>query len=152
MRWVRIGRTILLLIVLLGAAVAWAAEPVFPALTGRVVDDADVLAPDAKARLAGDLAAHEQATGDQVVVATVRSLQNLSIEEFANRLFRHWQLGDIYSPSELSPAHMAKSRTSRTLRNVDIVDELGLRPIDMYKVSACPLPFLSFLFFLFERS
>ena len=93
MRWVRTGRTILLLIVLLGAAVAWAAEPGFPALTGRVVDDADVLAPDAKARLAGDLAAHEQATGDQVVVATVRSLQNLSIEEFANRLFRHWQLG-----------------------------------------------------------
>ena len=77
MRWVRTGRTILLLIVLLGAAVAWAAEPVFPALTGRVVDDADILAPDAEARLAGDLAAHEQATGDQVVVATVRSLQNL---------------------------------------------------------------------------
>src|SRR6476646_458562 len=94
MRWVRTGRTILLLIVLLGAAVAWAAEPVFPALTGRVVDDADVLAPDAKARLAGDLAAHEQATGDQIVVATVRSLQNLSVEEFANRLFRYWQLGE----------------------------------------------------------
>ena len=31
--------------------------------------------PDAEARLTGELAAHEQATGDQVVVATVRSLQ-----------------------------------------------------------------------------
>ena len=28
-----------------------------------------------------------------MVVATVRSLQGLSVEEFANRLFRHWQLG-----------------------------------------------------------
>ena len=65
----------------------------FPALTGRVVDEAAVLAPETEARLTRDLAALEQATGDQVVVATVRSLQGLSVEEFANRLFRHWQLG-----------------------------------------------------------
>ena len=75
------------------ATVAVAVEPVFPALTGRVVDEAAVLSPEAESRLADELAAHERATGDQVVVATVQSLQGLSVEEFGNRLFRAWQLG-----------------------------------------------------------
>jgi uncharacterized protein len=87
------GVTFFLLGLAAAAVGAAAAEPSFPALTGRVVDEAGVLAPEAAARLAGDLAAHERATGDQVVVATVRSLQGLGVEEFANRLFRHWRLG-----------------------------------------------------------
>lgn len=86
MRWIAF-----LLLVLAMPAVA--AEPVLPALTGRVVDEAGVLAPEAKTRLGDALAAHERATGDQVVVATVPSLQGLTIEEFANRLFRAWGLG-----------------------------------------------------------
>ncbi|RKD32732.1 TPM domain-containing protein [Thermohalobacter berrensis] len=32
-------------------------------------------------------------TGAQIVVATVNSLQNRSIEEYANRLFRYWEIG-----------------------------------------------------------
>ena len=58
-----------------------------------MVDEAGVLAPEAETRLTAALAAHEQATGDQVVVATVPSLQGLTVEEFANRLFRTWRLG-----------------------------------------------------------
>ena len=84
---------ILVLALCVAVSAAWAAEPAFPALTGRVVDQADILTPETEARLTGDLAVLEQASGDQVVVATVRSLQGLSIEEFANLLFRHWQLG-----------------------------------------------------------
>ena len=54
---------------------AGAAEPTFPALTGRVVDQAEILSGATRERLTGMLAAHEQATGEQVVVVTVTSLQ-----------------------------------------------------------------------------
>ena len=64
----------------------------FPALTGRVVDQSGILAATRTA-LEGKLAALEAKTTDQLVVATVRSLQGTSIEDFGNQLFRHWQLG-----------------------------------------------------------
>lgn len=78
---------------LVAGAVALGGEPRWPALTGRVVDEAGVIEPAAEARLARALEAHERATGDQVVVATVGSLQGLDVEEYANRLFRAWALG-----------------------------------------------------------
>lgn len=64
-----------------------------PDLTGRVVDDAGIIDAQARSRLDSKLAAHEQKTSDQVVVATVSSLQGTTIEDFANQLFRHWKLG-----------------------------------------------------------
>ncbi|MCJ8142405.1 TPM domain-containing protein [Ancylobacter sp. A5.8] len=69
------------------------AEFAFPALTGRVVDAAAVLTPAARAALEEKLAAQEGATTDQFVVATVPSLEGTSVEEYANRLFRFWKLG-----------------------------------------------------------
>jgi len=65
----------------------------FPALTGRVVDAANVLSSSARAELTAKLAAFEAKTTDQVVVATVRSLDGRSVEDYANRLFREWKLG-----------------------------------------------------------
>ena len=65
----------------------------FPALSGRVVDDAGVLDSATRESLRAKLAAHEARTGNQIVVATVRSLNGNAIEEYANRLFRRWQLG-----------------------------------------------------------
>jgi uncharacterized protein len=65
----------------------------FPPLTGRVVDAAHLLQPEQQARLEAKLKAHEDRTSDQLVVATVPSLGDLTIEDYANRLFRHWQLG-----------------------------------------------------------
>ena len=65
----------------------------FPPLTGRVVDSANLLKPDERAALEAKLKAHEDKTTDQVVVATLRSLEGYEIEDYANRLFRHWQLG-----------------------------------------------------------
>ncbi|KAB1074668.1 TPM domain-containing protein [Methylobacterium planeticum] len=83
-----------LLIVLFGLSSAGvAAEPTFPALTGRVVDAAGILQPEERAGLEAKLKAYEDKTSDQVVVATVPSLQGTSIEDFGNRLFRAWQLG-----------------------------------------------------------
>src|SRR5215212_3085386 len=65
-------------------------QPAFPPLTGRVVDAANILKPEDRAALEQKLKAHEDKTTDQVVVATVPSLQGLTVEDYANRLFRHW--------------------------------------------------------------
>ncbi len=66
----------------------------FPALTGRVVDQANLLPPDVKQKLETKLADLEQKSRIQFVVATVRSLQGEEIEPYANELFRHWALGE----------------------------------------------------------
>ena len=75
------------------AAVASAADPQFPALTGRVVDEAGLLSAGARERLTERLAEHERATGEQIVIVSVTSLQGLPIEEFGYRLGRHWGIG-----------------------------------------------------------
>ncbi|WP_332681133.1 TPM domain-containing protein [Bosea sp. (in: a-proteobacteria)] len=84
----------LLALLLVFPLLAAAAEPSYPALSGRIVDNARLLGSDATSRIEQKLKAHEEKTTDQVVVATVRSLQGLTIEEFANGLFRAWALGD----------------------------------------------------------
>jgi uncharacterized protein len=82
-----------LVILLLLASPAPATEPRFPTLTGRVVDEAGILGPATQSELTTMLAAHEQATGNQVVVATLKSLQGYSIEDFGYQLGRHWGVG-----------------------------------------------------------
>ena len=69
------------------------AQPSFPALTGWVVDAANLLTPEAEARLEAKLKTHEEKTSDQVVVVTVPSLGELSIENYANNLFNSWGFG-----------------------------------------------------------
>ncbi|MBM6594057.1 TPM domain-containing protein [Microvirga pudoricolor] len=65
----------------------------FPPLTGRVVDAANLLQPGQRQSLEAKLMAYEDKTSDQVVVATVPSLGGTSVEDYANRLFRAWKLG-----------------------------------------------------------
>jgi uncharacterized protein len=65
----------------------------FPALTGRVVDDAHLLSPAARDALTRDLAAHESATGQQVVVVTVPTLGGRPIEDYGYQLGRRWGIG-----------------------------------------------------------
>jgi uncharacterized protein len=72
---------------------ARAAELTFPQLSGRVVDAAGILKPEERAGLEAKLKAFEDKTSDQVVVATVPSLQGTTVEDFGNRLFRAWRLG-----------------------------------------------------------
>jgi uncharacterized protein len=72
---------------------AVAAELTFPALSGRIVDGAGIISAEARSRIEAKLSAHEAKTSDQVVIATVRSLQDTSVEDYANRLYRHWALG-----------------------------------------------------------
>ena len=72
---------------------AWAGEA-FPALNGRVVDQAGILSPTARVDLEGKLATLENKSGIQLVVATVSSLGGQEIEPYANDLFRAWKLGE----------------------------------------------------------
>ena len=65
----------------------------FPALTGRVVDQASVLSPSIKDELETMLATHENNTTNQVVVVTIKSLGNAQIEEYSIELARHWGIG-----------------------------------------------------------
>jgi uncharacterized protein len=69
------------------------AEPTFPELTGRVVDDAQLLGADDKEQLTADLKALEDKSSDQVVVVTLPSLQGYSIEDYGYQLGRHWGIG-----------------------------------------------------------
>lgn len=83
----------LFLLLLFWSSFALAADPSYPALTGRIVDGANLIGIEARGRIEAKLKAHEDKTGDQLVVATVPSLQGAVIEDFANGLFRFWKLG-----------------------------------------------------------
>ncbi len=74
------------------ACAALAAD--FPPLTGRVVDQANILSPVTIADLERKLADLEQKSRIQLVVATVPSLGGEEIEPYANELFRAWKLGE----------------------------------------------------------
>jgi uncharacterized protein len=65
----------------------------FPPLTGRVVDQANVMSAESKSDIEAKLKALEDKSGIQLVVATVKSLQGGDIETYANELFRFWKLG-----------------------------------------------------------
>lgn len=66
----------------------------FPALTGRVVDQANIIQPDTRVAIEQKLADLETKSGIQLVVATVNSLEGQDVEPYANELFRKWALGE----------------------------------------------------------
>jgi len=70
-----------------------AAQPQFPKLTGRVVDAANILPPDVEARLDQKLAALEQQSRRQLVVATIPDLQDYDISDYGYQLGRAWGIG-----------------------------------------------------------
>ncbi len=63
----------------------WAA-PQFPALTGRVVDDAHILNDETRDSLTEKLAALEAKTSRQLVVVTVPSLGGYEISDYGYQL------------------------------------------------------------------
>ena len=69
------------------------AEPVFPKLSGRIVDQAGILAGADRASILQKLKALEEQSSDQLVVVTLSSLQGYAIEDFGVRLGRHWGIG-----------------------------------------------------------
>jgi uncharacterized protein len=74
-------------------AQAWGAPPAFPALTGRVVDQANLLSPADERRLSTTSEAVEREVGAQFVVVTLSDLQGRSIEDYGVQLGRTWRIG-----------------------------------------------------------
>src|SRR3984893_5731215 len=66
----------------------------FPALTGRIVDQANIIPAQTRDAIEPKLADLETKSGIQLVVATVASLEGQEIEPYANELFRTWKLGE----------------------------------------------------------
>ncbi|MFK7997823.1 MAG: YgcG family protein [Granulosicoccus sp.] len=65
----------------------------FPELTGRVVDQAQILDQAQEASISAQLEAHEAQTSNQIVVVTVSDLDGYAIANYANQLGREWQIG-----------------------------------------------------------
>ena len=78
------------LALVVGAALALTVPP----LTGRIVDQANIIPQQTREALEPKLAELEQKSGIQLVVATVNSLEGQEIEPYANELFRFWKLGE----------------------------------------------------------
>ncbi len=68
------------------------AQP-FPPLSGRVVDQAYILDADVVRELTRLSSNLESTTTDQLVIVTVPSLSGMSIENYAQDLGNHWQIG-----------------------------------------------------------
>jgi uncharacterized protein len=81
------------LLLLLALIIAAHAQPKFPELTGRIVDNARLLEPEDRAAIEAELAALEQKSTDQLVVVTLPSLQGYEIEDFGYQLGRKWGIG-----------------------------------------------------------
>ena len=73
------------------ASLAFALD--FPPLSGRVVDQANVMTAESSKDVEAKSKALEDKSGIQLVVATVKSLQGSDIDTYANELFRFWKLG-----------------------------------------------------------
>jgi uncharacterized protein len=69
------------------------ADPKFPPLTGRIVDEAALLSADDRRAIEQDLKALEAKSTDQLVIYITRSLQGYPIEDFGYRLGRTWAIG-----------------------------------------------------------
>jgi uncharacterized protein len=99
----------LALLVFLSLTIVPALALVLPTLSGRIVDDANILDPGTRAALDQKLADLEAKTTDQLVVVTLKSLQGTSIDDFGVQLGRSWRIGQrgknngvllIVAPSE----------------------------------------------------
>jgi uncharacterized protein len=64
-----------------------------PRPTGRVNDYASILNQEVKYRLESQLKQFEKETSNQIVVAIFPSLEEESLEDFVNRLYETWKLG-----------------------------------------------------------
>ena len=85
------NRLVLFACTCLTALAALAAD--VPYLSGRIVDNAEILGAETKRKLTEQLKAHEAETTNQIAVLTVRSLEGESVESYAEQVFNTWKLG-----------------------------------------------------------
>lgn len=85
----------------------------FPELTGRVVDAAGLIDEATEAAITSRLEAFEARSSDQIVVVTIDSLEGAVLEDYANRLFRYWGLGQA---GENNGVLLLVARSDRKIR------------------------------------
>ena len=90
---VRVAAVLVALVMAVLASVPVLAAPTFPSLTGQIVDNANLLTPEDRAAVEGELKALEEKSTDQFVVVTVPSLDGYEIEDYGYQLGRHWGIG-----------------------------------------------------------
>ena len=88
----KVARLLIALSPIFVGPIAHAAAASLP-LSGRVMDQANLLSAAAESRLTQSLTAHEAETSNQVVVVTLPDLGGYAIEETAIELARAWKLG-----------------------------------------------------------
>lgn len=81
------------LLALLFFGVIASADPKFPELTGRVVDEAGLLSPAEEHSLANMSGTIERDSTVQVVVVTLKSLDGYDIADYGYQLGRYWKVG-----------------------------------------------------------
>ena len=82
---------------LLVAALLLVASPAraqsFPKPAGRISDFANVISADVETALDRRIDQLEQKTSSEIAVVTVTSLDGMSVEDYANKLFKAWGVG-----------------------------------------------------------
>jgi uncharacterized protein len=125
-------RRLLILFFLLVAAPAAAQD--FPQLTGRVVDQANLLSPEQEQQLTQKLEALQRQSSRQFVVATIADLQGHDDSEYGYQLGRRWGIGQqgadnglilLVAPNE----HKVRVEVGRGLEGI-ITDALSHEIID----------------------
>ena len=109
MRVMKVGLMLLLWVFALTAQ----AGLKFPELTGRVVDNAQMIEPAVREQLVQQLNAHEKSTGEQLVVVTLPDLQGADIADFGYQLGRYWGIGQ---KDKNNGALLIVARAERKLR------------------------------------
>jgi uncharacterized protein len=89
----RIGVLLVPLFLWTAAAAQVVTEKNAPALSGMVVDEANILSPQTEALLTTKLRSWQQQSSDQVVVATIPDLRGADIETYSYQLGRVWGIG-----------------------------------------------------------
>ncbi len=115
-----IRRLAFLLLLIVAAPVA---AQNFPPLSGRVVDQANIIPDDREAAMTQQLEQLQRATSRQLVVATIASLEGYAIEEYGYLLGRHWQIGQTEANNGILLI------VAPTERRVRIEVGYGLEPI-----------------------
>lgn len=105
--------TLLACMLATSAATAQKAEPMFPVLTGPIVDAVDEIPAEREKALDAKLREFKRRTGHHLQIAIVPDLQGLDVETYANRLFRSWKLGRAGVDDGILLVHSPKERKVR---------------------------------------
>jgi uncharacterized protein len=87
-KWLRLG----IVLAMCGSA-GWAVDWKELKPQGYVSDFAGIINPDSKSRLEAYCGAVEKATGAQIALVTIKTLEGEPVEDVANTIFRAWGVG-----------------------------------------------------------